>query len=216
MIRYVRVLYAETHFLTTASQQQIFSQYEMTWFGRSSIKICLSIGQDHVNTSPHRGSTLNVVHWGVKFAALSFDTVKRKLLLTDNPGLRPLVTSMHSLRKRRVWFKTIHLTNVSYGSHSPPFLVRHPSRAWCPPSFTAAEFPDFMERKIDKVRQSTVRSPPPTFETTDCAFNAFKHCTEERIRKIIGEAQSNSFTTAIPILLKFGTTIHYKMKKRKK
>jgi len=71
-------------------------------------------------------------------------------------------------------------------------LGKPPEQSVLPLSFTATEFLDFMEGKLEKVRQSTVGSPPPTFETTDYAFNAFEPCSNEKIRKIIGGAQSKS------------------------
>jgi hypothetical protein len=71
-------------------------------------------------------------------------------------------------------------------------LGKPPGQSSVIPSFTASEFLQFMENKVESVRKDTEGSTPPHFEPTDCVFDTFAPCSQEAIRKMIGGAQSKS------------------------
>ena len=59
-------------------------------------------------------------------------------------------------------------------------------------SFSASDFLDFLEQKVESVRSDTAGSAPPPFSSTTCTFASFSMCSQELVRKVIGGAASKS------------------------
>ena len=59
-------------------------------------------------------------------------------------------------------------------------------------SFTAANFLDFLEEKVESVRRDTANSPRPTFGVANCVFSEFEPCSGDEIRRIIQSAPTKS------------------------
>ena len=59
-------------------------------------------------------------------------------------------------------------------------------------SFSASDFLDFLEQKVESVRSDTAGSAPPSFSSTTCTFDSFSLCSQELVRKVIGGAASKS------------------------
>ena len=59
-------------------------------------------------------------------------------------------------------------------------------------TFSAAEFPTFLEQKVETIRSDTAGLAPPIFIPTDCSFSSFTPCTQQFVRNLIGSAPSKS------------------------
>ena len=59
-------------------------------------------------------------------------------------------------------------------------------------TFSASDFLDFLEQKVESVRSDTAGSAPPSFSSTTCTFTSFSLCSQELVRKVIGGAASKS------------------------
>ena len=59
-------------------------------------------------------------------------------------------------------------------------------------TFSASDFLDFFEQKVESVRSDTAGSAPPSFSSTTCTFTSFSLCSQELVGKVIGGAASKS------------------------
>ena len=59
-------------------------------------------------------------------------------------------------------------------------------------TFSASDFLDFLEQKVESVRSDTAGSAPPSFSSTTCTFTSFSLCSQELVRKVIRGAASKS------------------------
>ena len=59
-------------------------------------------------------------------------------------------------------------------------------------TFSASDFLDFLEQKVESVRSDTAGSAPPSFSSTTCTFASFSLCSQELVGKVNGGAASKS------------------------
>ena len=59
-------------------------------------------------------------------------------------------------------------------------------------TFSASDFLDFLEQKVESVCSDTAGSAPLSFSSTTCTFDSFSLCSQELVQKVIGGAASKS------------------------